>query len=160
MASLKISSPASIISNPPLAFRFSVLFMLVGVIPNSVDTLFQKVSGIGLSVETTQIEEGGQNLYTQSVPKKISHAPLVLQRGLVLDSKLGTFLKYSISNFEFYSMNVLVMLLDAQRKPMAGWMFLKAFPTKWSISDFDADSNSVIIEHMALTYQTMQSMSL
>jgi len=48
---------------------------------------------------------------------------------------------------------VLVTLLDNTRIPIAGWLFMKAYPVKWSVSDLDADANSVVIEHMDLTYQ-------
>jgi phage tail-like protein len=37
---------------------------------------------------------------------------------------------------------------------------MKAYPVKWSVSDLDADSNSVVIEHMELTYQRMQVMRI
>ena len=160
MAIPDIPGPLPIVGNPPLVFRFGVLFFAGGKIPNPIDVLFQKVSGLGSSVETIPVQEGGQNLYTQFVPKKISYEKLVLDRGLVVGSPLVTEFNAAMSRFKFTPANVLVTLLDTSRLPIAAWLFMNAFPVKWSVSDLDAESNSVMIEHMELTYQRMQVMRI
>ena len=149
-----------IVGNPPLGFRFGVLFFAAGVIPNPIDIFFQKVSGLGSTVETAGIEEGGQNLYTQSLPKRIKYDNLVLERGVVVGSPLVIEFNAAMSLFKFSPSNVLVTLLDATNIPLAGWLFMKAYPVKWSVSDLDANANSVVIEHMELTYQRMQVMRI
>jgi phage tail-like protein len=158
MALPTLPGPMPLVGNPPLGFCFSVLFFAGGVAPNPVDTLFQKVSGLGSTVETRPVEEGGQNLYTQSLPKKIKNENLTLQRGLVVGSPLGLEFNAAMTLFKFRPSNVLVTLLDNTRLPIAGWLFMKAYPVKWSVSDLDADANSVVIESMELTYQRMQVM--
>jgi phage tail-like protein len=149
-----------IVGNPPLGFRFGVLFFAAGVIPNPVDIFFQKVSGLGSSVETVTVSEGGQNLYTQSLPKRIKYENLVLERGLVVGSPLVIEFNVTMSLFKFSPSNVLVTLLDPSGIPLAGWLFMKAFPVKWSVSDLDATANSVVIERMELSYQRMQVMRI
>jgi phage tail-like protein len=155
---MALPGPLPIVGSPPLGFRFGVLFFAGGLIPNPLDILFQKVSGLGSTVETSPLEEGGQNLYVQSLPQKIKYENLVLQRGLVVGSPLVIEFNVAMSQFKFKPSNVLVTLLDNTRIPIAGWLFMKAYPVKWSVSDLDADSNSVVIEHMELTYQRMQVM--
>jgi phage tail-like protein len=157
---MALPGPLPIVGNPPLGFRFGVLFFAGGVIPNPLDILFQKVSGLGSTVETTPVEEGGQNLYTQLLPKKIKYENLVLQRGVVVGSPLVIEFNVAMSQFKFSPSNVLVTLLDHTRLPIAGWLFMKAYPVKWSVSDLDADANSVVIEHMELAYQRMQVMRI
>ena len=152
--------PLPIVGAPPLGFRFGVLFFAGGVIPNPLDILFQKVSGIGATVETMTVEEGGQNFYTQLLPKKIQHENLVLERGLVVGSPLVIEFNAAMSLFKFKPSNVLVSLLDNTRIPLASWLFMKAYPVKWSVSDLDATTNAVVIEHMELTYQRMQTIRL
>ncbi len=156
MAIPQVPGPLPVVGNPPLGFRFSVVFLAGGAIPNPVDIFFQKVSGLGSSVETIKVEEGGQNLYTQVLPKKIQYENLVLERGLAVLSPLGLEFNVSMSRFKFKPSNVLVILLDNTRIPIASWLFMKAYPLKWSVSDLDATSNSVVIEHMELAYQNMQ----
>ncbi len=160
MAIPEFPGPFPIVGNPPLGFRFGVLFFAGGAVPNPIDIFFQKVSGLSSSVETATIEEGGQNLYTQALPKRIKYDNLVLERGVVVGSPLVVEFNATMSLFKFSASNVLVTLLDNTRIPIAGWLFMKAYPVKWSVSDLDANSNSVVIETMELTYQRMQVMRI
>jgi phage tail-like protein len=160
MAVPEFPGPLPFAGNPPLGFRFGVFFFAGGVIPNPIDILFQKVSGIGSTVKTTPVEEGGQNLYTQSLPEKIQYDNLVLERGLLVGSPLSIEFNVAMSLFKFAPSNVLVNLLDNTRIPIAAWLFMNAFPVKWSVSDLDATNNSVVIEHLELSYQRMQGISL
>ena len=153
---MEIPGPLPFVGNPPLAFRFGVLFLAGGAIPNPLDIMFQKVSGLSTTVETETIQEGGQNFYSQQLPKKIQHENLVLERGLVVGSPLVIEFNAAMSLFKFYPSNVLVSLIDSTNIPIASWLFIKAFPVKWSVSDLDATANSVVIETMELSYQRMQ----
>src|SRR3954471_19814664 len=107
---MEIPGPLPIVGAPPLGFRFGVIFLVGGVIPNPLDILFQKVSGLGASVDTCPIEEGGQNLYTQSLPKRIRYKNLVLERGLVVGSPLVVEFNAAMSLFKFKPSNVLINL--------------------------------------------------
>jgi phage tail-like protein len=157
---LDIPGPLPFVGSPPLGFRFGVLFLALGVIPNPLDILFQKVSGLGATVETETVREGGQNLYTQLLPKHIQHDNLVLERGMVVGSPLVIEFNVAMSLFKFKPSNVLVTLLDHTRIPIASWLCVKAYPLKWSVSDLDATSNSVVIEHMELAYRHLQVIRL
>jgi phage tail-like protein len=157
---MDIPGPLPFVGDPPLGFRFSVLFLALGVIPNPLDILFQKVSGLGATVETYPVSEGGQNLYTQLLPKKIQYTNLVLERGMVVGSPLVIEFNAAMSQFNFKPSNVLVSLLDHTRIPIASWLCMKAYPVKWSVSDLDANANAVVVEHMELAYQRMQAIRL
>ncbi len=152
---MELPGPLPVVGNPPLGFRFSVTFLTGGVVPNPIDILFKKVSGLSTTVETDSVEEGGQSIYTQKLPKKIQHDNLVLERGVVVGSPLVVEFNAAMSLFKFSPSSVLVVLLDNTNLPAASWMFLKAFPVKWSVSDLDAASNEVVIETMELSYQRM-----
>ena len=153
---MEIPGPLPFVGNPPLSFRFGVVFFVAGIIPNPLDILFQKVSGLGTTVSTSTVEEGGQNLYSQPLPLKIQHENLVLERGVVVGSPLVIEFNAAMSLFKFSASNVLVTLLGNTRIPIAAWLFMKAYPVKWSVSDLDATANSVVIETMELAYQRMQ----
>jgi phage tail-like protein len=157
---MDVPGPLPFVGNPPLGFRFGVFFFAMGVIPNPIDILFQKVSGLGVTVETLTVEEGGQNLYSQSLPQKIQYENLVLERGMVVGSPLGIEFNVAMSLFKFSPSNVLVTLLDNTHIPIASWLFMNAYPVKWSVSDLDATANAVVIEHMELAYQRMQTITL
>ena len=147
--------------SPPLVgFRFDVFFFMGGTQANTFDILFQKVSGIGATVNTSPREEGGQNLFTQRLPERIEHDNLVLERGLMVDSPLTTAFLETLTQFRFTPVDVLVTLLDEANRAIMSWMFLQAFPVRWSIGDLDAQSNTIVIERLELAYQRLQPIGL
>ena len=143
-------------ADPPLGFRFGVFFFVGGVIPNLLDIRFKKVSGIGSIIKIHTVEEGGQNLYSHHLPEKVQYDNLILERGLAVGSLLVTEFNVTMSLFKFSPSNVLVSLLDETGIPISSWLFMKAYPVSWKLSDLDADQNQVVIETMELAYQRMQ----
>jgi phage tail-like protein len=141
---------------PIIGMRFAVLFMAGGLLPNPLDLRFSKVSGLSMTVETESVDEGGQNLYTQQLPRSVSHGNLVLERGMVVGSPLNIEFNASLSTFKFVTSNVLVTLLSEDSLPMAAWLFMKAWPVKWSTSDLDATTPGLVIDTLELAYARMQ----
>lgn len=146
------------LANIPLGFRFGVFFFAGGSIPNSLDIRFQRVSGLGATVQVKQHAEGGQNLFTHRLPESITYENLVLERSMPLSSPLYIEFNAAMSLFQFSPSNVLVTLFDDQHVPLAGWMFLKAFPVRWSTSDLQAEQTGLVIDTMELAYTRMQVM--
>lgn len=147
-------------AGPPLGFRFGVFFFVGGVLPNPLDFRFKKVSGINSTITTRTLNEGGQNLYSQKLPERVQYDNLVLERGLAVGSPLVIEFNTAMSLFKFAPSNVLVSLLDESGIPLSSWLFMNAYPVKWSVSSLDADSNSVVIETMELAYQRMQAIRI
>jgi len=143
-------------AEPIIGMRFAVLFLAGGVLPNPLDIRFQKVSGLSATVETDTIAEGGQNLYTQKVPKGVSYQNLTLERGMVVGSPLNIEFNVAMSLFKFATSNVLVTLLAEDKLPRAAWLFMKAWPVKWSTSDLNAADAALVIDTMELAYTRMQ----
>lgn len=145
---------------PPLGFRFGVFFFAGGAVPNPIDFRFRKVSGIGATVTTRTVNSGGQNLATYKLPERVQYENLVLERGLMVGSPLAVEFNVAMSMFQFVPSNVLVSLLDEAGVPVSSWLFVTAYPVRWSVSNLDADSNQVVIETMELAYQRMQAMRI
>jgi phage tail-like protein len=61
----------------------------------------------------------------------------------------------TMSLFKFVTSNVLVTLLAEDKAPLAAWLFLKAYPVKWSTSDLSAEP-ALVIDTMELAYTRMQ----
>ncbi len=145
-------------SDPIIGMRFGVFFFAGGVIPNPLDIRFQKVSGLSAEVETESVSEGGQNLYTQKLPQGVKYNNLVLERGMVISSPLNLEFNATMSLFKFAASNVLVTLLGESKAPVAAWLFMKAYPVKWSTSDLNASDAALVIDTMELAYTRMQVM--
>lgn len=139
-----------------LGFRFGVFFFAGGVIPNPLDIRFQKVSGLSAEVTTEDVVEGGQNLYTQRLPKRINYTNLILERGMVVGSPLNIEFNTTLSLFKFAPSNVMVTLFSEDKIPLGAWLFIKAFPVKWSTSDLNAEDEGLVIDTMELAYSRMQ----
>lgn len=143
-----------------LGFRFGVFFFAGGVEPNHLDIRFQKVSGLSAEVETKAQPEGGQNLYTQQLPNKVKYDNLSLERGMVIGSQLNRQFNAAMSLFKFNPSNVLVTLFGEDKAPIAGWLFMKAYPVKWTTASLDAGEKQVVIDTMELSYTRMQVLRL
>jgi phage tail-like protein len=137
--------------------RFTAMFFTAGVVPNPIDIRFQRVSGLASTIETTTVNEGGQNLYTQRVPRRIGHDNLVLERGFVVGSPLNIEFNAAMSLLKLAPSNVLVTLLAGDATPLAGWMFCKAFPVRWATAELVATDDKVLIDTLELCYATMQA---
>jgi phage tail-like protein len=146
--------------NPPLGFRFSVVFLVGGALPNPLDIRFSKVSGLDINIETTTHNEGGQNLYSHRLPQKMTYQNLVLERSMAIGSILVAEFNTAMSLFKFNPGNALVMLLNESGIPLASWLFFKTYPVKWQVANFDAEQNSVVIETMELSYTRMQAIRI
>lgn len=144
----------------PLGHRFAVFFLGAGVVPYPLDVRFQKVSGLETSVETANLNEGGQNLYSHTLPKRVSHGKLQLERGFVVGSLLNLDINAQLSLFKFAPANVIVAVLGESGVPLAAWTFAKAFPVRWSTADLNAGEDKVLIDTLELAYAHMQAIRI
>ena len=132
--------------DPLLGFRFGVFFFKSNGILNPLDIRFKRVSGIGATISVDAYQ----------LPEEVKYDNLLLERGLTVGSLLSVEFDIAMSQFKFSPANVLISLLDESGIPISSWLFMKAYPVKWRISDLDADQNQVVIETMELAYQRMQ----
>lgn len=137
--------------------RFAVIFFVAGIVPNPIDIRFQRVSGLAATIETTTVNEGGQNLYAHRLPRRVGYQNLVLERGFVIGSPLNIEFNVAMTLFKFAPSNVLVTLLSASAVPLAAWLFLKAFPVRWATDDLNARDDQVLIDTLELCYARMQA---
>jgi len=136
---------------PPVGFHFRVEFILDGVVES--DTRFQEVSGLSAELGTEEVVEGGENRFSHRLPTRAKYSNLTLKRGLLSESGLIDWCKNAIENFDFTPATVNVTLLNEQHEPVADTLsFIRAWPVKWSVSDFKAQDNALVIETLELAY--------
>ena len=139
---------------PPVGFYFRVVFDgITGDASKEADANFQEVSGLTVEVETEKYQEGGVNDYQHPLPKPVKYPNLVLKRGLLIDSKLVDWLKDATENFIIEPKNLTVDLLNGDGEPLMSWAVTNAWPVKWDISGFNAQSDDIVAETIELTYQ-------
>jgi len=136
--------------HPPVGFHFKVEFKLDGAKDN--DTLFQEVSGLTAEVGVEELTEGGENRFSHRLPTRAKYGNLILKRGFLKDSKLIEWFANAVEGFEFEPVDVFVTLLDEKQAPLLGWNFVRAWPVKWSVSDFKSMDNSIVVDSIELAY--------
>lgn len=134
-----------------VGFHFSVIFELVPQF--SIDTKFQSVNGLKVTMGTEPYAEGGQNKFTHDFPTRTSYQDLVLKRGLTSDlSGLSMWCNQALENFIFYPANLIVSLLNENGNPIKVWYVSHAIPLSYEFSDFNAEDNKIVIETITLKY--------
>ncbi|HEV3325415.1 MAG TPA: phage tail protein [Puia sp.] len=122
---------------------------------NSVDVRFQSVTGLDATLETEQLKEGGENLFTHMLPVRRKFGPLVLKRGLLKpgDSTLTAFLKNAFENDVFKPIQlVTIHLLDETHQSMVHWQVDNVWPLSWKIAELNAMEGAILIETLELNY--------
>ena len=138
---------------PPLGFHFKVEF---ADFPGEYQ--FQSVSGLTVDVDTEDFVEGGENRFKHTVPIRTRYPNLVLKRGLVVDSELVKWCRDAVENFSFKPTNLIVKLLNEKHEPLLSWNVVHAWPVKLSMTDFNAEQNSIAIETIELSYNYFNRM--
>lgn len=157
--SFSLPSPTSL-DDPMLGFRFGVFFMGKTGVDFPLDFRFQSVSGLSVEIQAGKLPGTESSIAGETFPLSISYPNLVLKRGMPKDSSLRNEIQESFDSFQFHPRNVLLTLLDEIAQPLKAWVFQEAYPVKWSLADFDATSNSVLIEEIQLSYHSFKPMSL
>lgn len=139
---------------PIPSFHFRVDFLFPKEKPNDQECIFNKVSGIGSSIDIKSYPELG-NLYNQiQLPTSRKYTNLVLERGLVVNSRIYSWFESSYYDLQIETIPVMVSLLDEKHKPLLSWLFYDAFPVNWSYSSFDSLKNEYFIEKVELKYSS------
>ena len=141
---------------PPVAFHFRVRF---GISDADSDTRFQDVSGLTVSLGIEEVKEGGENRFSHRLPAPATFGNLVLKRGMLLDSKVISWVEDAVLNFEFAPTDVFVDLLNEEHNPISSWTFTRVWPVKWSVSDLKASGNEVVVETLELAYASFRKVS-
>ena len=135
---------------PPVGFHFKVEF--TGVSGADNDTRWQEVSGLNVELGIEEFKEGGENRFPHKFPNPAKYTNLVLKRGMLSNSQLIQWFKDAVESFQFKPANITVKLLDENHKPLVTWNIVKAYPIKWTTSDFKAMENSLVVESVELAY--------
>jgi phage tail-like protein len=143
---------------PPVGFHFRV--NIEGLTSDTRDISFQEVSGINAKVGEFTYNEGGENRFVHRLPDRVTYEKLTLKRGMLIGSELIGWFRDAVESFKFDPRNVLVTLLNSEHEPLESWSFVKTYPVKWSIGNFNAEQNEVVVETIELSFQYFKRMEV
>jgi len=136
---------------PPVGFHFKAEFDVSGATER--DVRFRDVSGLTMELEEQTYNEGGENRFSHKFPVRGRYPDLVLKRGLLKDSGLRRWVLDAVHNLVIQPVTVWVTLLDETHAPLQTYTVIGAWPKKWVISDFSAESSEIVVETLELAYQ-------
>lgn len=134
---------------PPVGFHFKVEFVGIG---NDNDLRFQSVGGLSVEYDMESFKEGGENRFEHKLPVRSRFPDLSLKRGMLKDSAVVAWVKDALFNRVFHPAQINVSLLNESHQPLRTWQVFNAWPKKWSVSDLNAQENSLVIESLELCY--------
>lgn len=142
---------------PGYNFSVNIVTTAFGVpVPLIGDNYFSKVSGISTTRNTSAVQAGAGNMTTYHLPTDISYSPLVLERGIVAGfSPLTLWCETCMSMLMggIQTATIIVYLIEPTTSaPAMAWAFYNAYPTKWTISDFDAQDSKYAFESIEFSY--------
>ena len=126
-------------------------------IDNKTVALFQKIAGMTVQRNIDELTEGGFNEYTFEFPREFSYNHVTFEAGLCSSDFFYKWMMYGKEQgFAFGKGFVLEQRYpDKPATEPKSWTFDGAFPVRWSISDLSiADSNSIVIETLELSFNT------
>jgi len=145
---------------PPVGFRFNVHFYDSATggpytQRDGPDACFQKVSGISVEFGNESVTDGNNARFVQKLPNKPIFPNLVLERGLLYNSDIFKWMNDTLTNnnVAFQPLDIEVQLTNENGDTLMNIRFVKAWPSKWSITDFNAMESSVVLETFELSYQ-------
>jgi phage tail-like protein len=118
-------------------FRVEILGLQVGG--------FSQVTGLEREVQIEDFREGGLNDYTHKLATVTKYPNLALRRGIADATELWQW-HQDVVNGKIERRQINVVLTDAFGKEKWRWTFEKAYPVKWSGTEFNAATNAVFVE--------------
>ncbi|MDQ1706417.1 MAG: hypothetical protein QOF18_2783 [Frankiaceae bacterium] len=120
--------------------------------------VFKSVSGLSLSIQTEEVQEGGENGYVHKLPGRMTWPNLVFKRGVTQGDVLFQWInKVSGEGFsaqhnkvDRHTGAVTVVGYDGTR--LRSWSLDGVFPVRWSGPAFDSDSNAALEEELEIAH--------
>lgn len=119
---------------------------------------FEEVSGLEVSIETEDIQEGGQNSFVHKLPGRMSWPNIVLKRGVTRQDNLLKWLnessgeQFSANGNKLVRKSAAITLLDRTGARLRSWDFTDAYPVKWTGPRFAANSTDTASEELEITH--------
>lgn len=111
---------------------------------------FTSVSGLDLTVEFDTIREGGVNGFEHKLPKGLKYSDIILKNGFT-DWELWDWCQdFALGKSERKS--GAIHLLDDSGNQVTSWLFVEAYPTKWTGPSLDSTKSAVATESLVLAH--------
>ena len=118
---------------------------------------FTRVKGLSREVKHESYREGGVNEYEHKLVTQVGYPVVILERGLLLDDLWKWAL--ATSDGDVVRKTIRIRLQDESGEKVWAWEIAHAIPVKWSATDLDATTNSVVMESLELAHHGLRRAS-
>ena len=145
------STKTAKIVDPFATFKFHVE---VGGITQAA---FTDCSGLEISTEVFEYQEGGLNEYVHKIPGRTKISNITLKRGFATSNELFKWYKemekalLEGKRFDFQQVTI-ILYSSADRNELVRWTLDKAFPVKWVGPAFKTDEAAVAVETLEFAH--------
>jgi phage tail-like protein len=119
---------------------------------------FMEISGLEVSVETEDIQEGGQNSFVHKMPGRMTWPDITLKRGITQTDGLLKWLnkssgeQFAANGNKLTRSTAAITLMGPGGERLRAWEFDGAFPIKWTGPSFAVSSNDMAVEELVITH--------
>jgi phage tail-like protein len=144
-----MASPTAARKDPLPVFCFKVRFTSL---PGNVEGFFKSVSGLKYEQEVVPVSAGGANDTVFNLVGRMKWSPLVFKQGFAKGSALMAW-REKWTKGEMSRTGGSIIQLDTALQAAATWNFVRGWPSKWEISEFDASKNELAIETLEICHE-------
>lgn len=158
-------------------FKFTVSLASAGSAISLERAAFQKVTGLKSSIEVVEYREGNMPDRMEKLAGMISYDAVTLERGISYDDDFNRWMKsvtdglqeggdplprsgFTENGSESYRTNVVIRLHDKAGNAVKQYTLKNAWPSEYTIGDFDATSNDVVVSSLVLQHHGIEEVSL
>ncbi len=118
---------------------------------------FQACSGLSWETEVVEFKDTTVTgkVITRKRPGQTKYGDITLKRGMSKDGKLLDWYKKVIDG-TVERKDGSIVVYDAAGKEVDRWNFERGWPSKWSASDLDASSDSVMVEEVTIAIEHLE----
>jgi phage tail-like protein len=158
-----IGDPSTARGAPLNVFNFHVTFTDesfagtgAGTTLPLVEGAFAEVSGLEATMEAKTIREGGLNHQSHQRVGQVSHATVVLRRGVTRARDLWRWFDLLASGHYTGRLTVAIELRDGEGGRLMSFRLLRALPVKFKAADLNARASEVGIEEVHLVHEGLE----
>jgi phage tail-like protein len=146
-----MANPSANRKDPLPVFCFKVELSLGGGEPAAA--FFKSVSGIRYETEIVPVREGGANDTTFQLVGATKWSNIVLKQGFTGSSDLLKWREKWLSGTMTRIDTGKIIQLNTKLEDVATWTFVRGWPAKWEIAEFDASKSELAIETLEIAHE-------
>jgi phage tail-like protein len=115
---------------------------------------FQQVSGLEITVEMTEYNEGGR-ASPLKIPGLVKYSDITLRYGVIKDPEIYNWIK-AVVDGDVQRRDGSVVQFDAAGTEVYRWNFFDAWPTKLTAGEFNAQTSTVLVDVLVLAHERLE----